>query len=285
MRGILATLMLLFMTTAVFAQNHYTLYGYKIGQQISVVRESLGKPVETQKFDDGFESIVYRRGNTFIIFEISPDARELVYAIQISGDSNPVACGLAGVDLGDPEKKITNTFGKADDSRDSIDEVTRKTIPDTVYLSYDASANFSFETVKGRVSSIKLSAKKNPAAVTEPPVDRFISLCGSKDYYGIIEMLAPDFYISKGKTYHQTKGSFLDMLIKNPVYKSVFFDKSSGIASVTAKDKIGGSLRLFGDSKYKTGRVIQIEKGKSRFEIVFVQGFEGWIIWEINFLE
>ena len=285
MRGFITALILLIATTTVFAENHYTLYGYRIGQRISVVQESLGKPVETQKFDDGFESTVYRVNDTFVIFETSPDEKELVYAIQISGDANPAFCGLAGVNLGDPEEKILKTFGKPDDIRDAVDEITNKTIPDTIYLSYDESANFSFETVKGKVSSIKLSAKKNPVAGAEPPVDRFISLCGAKDYYGIIETLAPDFYISKEKEYHQIKGSALDMLMKDPLYKSVFFDKNTGIAAVTKKDRIGGSLRLFSDSKYKTGQVIQIKKGKNKFEIVFVQGFEGWIVWEINFLE
>ena len=285
MRGFLTTMILLCAVTSGFAENHYTLYGYKIGQNMSVVRDSLGKPFKTEKFDDGFESTIYRVNDTFVIFETTPAAPELVYAIQISGDSNKKDLGLAGINLGDPETKILKTLGKPDDMRDAIDEITKKTVPDTKYISYDDSANFSFETVKGKVSSIKLSAKNNPVVGNEPPVDRFISLCASKDYYGIIEMLAPDFYISKGKTYHQTKGSFLDMLMKNPVYKSVFFDTKTGIASITDKDRIGGSLRLFSDSKYKTGRVIQIKKGKSKFEIVFVQGFEGWIVWEINYLE
>ena len=285
MRGFFAIMILLCAITSGFAENHYTLYGYKIGQEMSVVRDSLGEPFKTEKFDDGFESTIYRVNDIFVIFETSPATRELVYAIQISGNSNLKDLGLAGINLGDPEEKILKTLGKPDDRRDAVDEVTNKTIPDTIYLSYDDSANFSFETVKGKVSSIKLSAKKNPVTDAAPPVDRFISMCASKDYYAIIEMLAPDVYISKDGTYHQVKGSFFNTLTNDPLYKSVFFDKNTGIASITKKDRIGGSLRLFSDSKYKTGQVIQIKKGKARFEIVFVEGFEGWIVWEINVLE
>jgi hypothetical protein len=283
MRLFLSFIISLFVFTNLSAEDRYVLYGFKIGQKIESAKTKFGEPFKTEKFDDGFTSLVYKLNNSYIVFEINPSAPDLIWGIQSSGTSNPENCGLMGVNLGDPVSKIEKVFGKPDEKKPAIDEITKEEIPGTDFYSYNTSSNFSLETEKGKVSSIKINAEKPKESKDAAPFESLIDMCKKKDYYGLAEMLAPDMYISKDRSFNQINCSMLDSLTKDELFKTLFFDKTKGIASINKNTKQTRAMRIFqsGD-KYPLGDVIKIDTPSLKYEIVFVKGFEGWVIWEIN---
>jgi hypothetical protein len=285
MKRVTLVILFLFPSFSIFAEDLFVLDGYKIGQLISVVTKNLKEAVEIHKFNDGFISYAFKRKDHYLIFETDPSNKDAIWSIQIQGKSNPEFCGLNGINLGDDESKIVKAFGNPDKKTKAVDSVSKKEVPDTVFYAYDSAGNYSFEVSKNKVTSIKIlftSPKKEPGA---PSLVRFSKMCKEKDFYGLAGTFSEDAYISRNGKYHQITSSIVETITNDREYQEILFDGKFGIANLEKNDIKEGALRVFSNGeKFPTGYVFKVEKNSVIYEIVFVQSFEGWVIWEINYL-
>ena len=282
----LAICFLVVTTFPVFAEDLFVLDGYKIGQLLSVAEKKLGDPYKVNKFEDGFISYAYKRKDHYLIFETDPSNADAIWSIQIEGASNADYCGLRGINLGDDETKLVKAFGNPDKKTKATDSVTKEEIPDTLFYTYDSKGNYSFEITKKKVSSIKVLFNSPNQNNAMPSLLNFSKLCKAKDFYGIAESFSEDAYISKDEKYYPIDSSLIETITNDKAYQEILFINPFSIANLEKKDIKDGALRVFSNGeKFPSARVFTVEKNSVKYEVVFVESYEGWVIWEINYLE
>src|SRR5947207_3301555 len=87
------------------AADYFTLYGYKIGQELKFAKQRLGEPDKAFPFPDGWKAYAYRKDGHNVILETDNTRPDLIASIQIEGERNPPNMGLDGIDLGSDAKK------------------------------------------------------------------------------------------------------------------------------------------------------------------------------------
>ncbi|HQR40437.1 MAG TPA: hypothetical protein PLF26_18790 [Blastocatellia bacterium] len=128
------------------------LYGIKPGTELRGIRAAYGKPTKTERFDDGWQILIYFFEDHYFAVETAPDDPEYIVRVQLTGDANPPGKGMNDINLGDSVDKVVRVFGEPLERSQATDETTHKIVPNTWYLEY---SNGSFEEVDGKVTSIK----------------------------------------------------------------------------------------------------------------------------------
>ena len=216
-RCTIAVLLLALCAGMAAARNLYVLCGFRIGQHISIVTRELGTPYKVVPFADGFKSHVFVGKKHYVVFQTNPLRPDRIWSIQVTGLSNQAHCGLAGVNLGDGKDRILAAFGRPDDVRHAVDEITKKTLGTIVYYSYTQSRNCSFEVKDNRVSSIKVQDAApafGPDAVVT--VKNLIEAANSRNYYWLCSVMSAEFRIIVGDKEYRLETSPLAALQKTP---------------------------------------------------------------------
>lgn len=259
-------------TSSVFAENIYTLSGFKIGQNMTSVKNELGNPFKVHKFDDGYVAYIYQLQNYNVIFETNPSRPDLIYAIQIEGKSNPDKMGLGNLNLGDKESKIMELFGKPDLIENAKDEITGEIIPNIKYYDYYNKLNFSIEANSAKVSSIKIIMKPEINLKEKPDYDAFLIDLSKRNIEKYISAFF-ELHIDN-KSYALSKSMF-SVLNNEKVFNEAFYGKTYGIVNIKNSDKYDSALRV-GD--HGMGYVFKITKNGFKYELYFVKSYDGWVL-------
>lgn len=267
-----------------YAEKIFVLYGFKIGQKSSIPVKQFGKPVQTQKFEDGFSYNVFKMKDHIVVFESDNTRPDLIWSIQIQGESNPQFLGLNEINLGDKISDVIKVFGKPDKIQEAIDEQTKKPIKNIEYYSYNESSNFSIEATDKIVTSIKITFN-GPNYTKDSTVDinKFLSTVRSNDLNKISRYIDPDFQLHYKKN-HSITTSIIDALSNSKEIKDIFFNTEYGIISIIDKDIFESAMRVQTNPK-SVGYVFKIKKNKMEYELYFQKSYEGWVLKYINQLK
>lgn len=258
------------------ARHYFVLGGFKLGQKISDVKVGFPKMKLMHTYPDGVKVFGFMNGKVQVLLETEPKNPDFVWSIQISGDTNEKHYGLAETDLGLPVKELLARFGTPLDQKDGVNEILKK--PYTAYQYFGSDSNFSFEVIDGRLMSIKILPTA-PPKVNLPNWKEFLTALRTNNYYRIAELTDTDCVLLDGEKKVPINGSLVDMLAKNATYQKVLFDRTVGLASLSEKDLKGGVMRVFDDGR--TG-MVTFAYGKVNKEVVFIRGFTGFGLWELN---
>ena len=125
MKNIAITFLLLFTLLEANGQTTITdLNGFKIGQYRETATNEFGKPIQQDKFEDGFEYevfIVNPDSSLYMVFEYAAGHTDLIWSIQISGINNTKDIGFKGLKLGIDKKEVERILGKPN-KKDNIGE-------------------------------------------------------------------------------------------------------------------------------------------------------------------
>jgi hypothetical protein len=264
-----------------YAEDIFVLYGFKIGQKSSIPVRQFGNPIQTYKFEDGFSYNVFKMKDHVVVFESDNTRPDLIWSIQIQGESNPQYLGLNGINLGDKVSEVIKVFGKPDKIEEATDEKTKKPIKNIDYYSYDESSNFSIEVTDKIVTSIKISFK-GPNKTKDPIIDfnKFLSTVRSNDLNKISNYIDPDFELRNKETF-LIDTSVIEALNRSKEINSIFFNSDYGIITITDKDIAEASMRVQTNPD-SAGYVFKIKKNKMRYELYFEKSYEGWVLKYIN---
>jgi hypothetical protein len=176
------------------AEAFYTgLYGFKLEQYRAAVKTELGKPFKSGKFDDGFEYEAFALKpdkSLYMIFEYSADEKDVVWSIQVSGNTNSGDIGFRGLRLGMSKAEIIALLGKPS-TTESVGEYGDKWV-------YEGT-NFSLEVNKlEKLSSVKIIDTshelfpKGPDVKKIPSFDRIRTVLNSGNNAEILNLLSGD---------------------------------------------------------------------------------------------
>ncbi|TAL34001.1 MAG: hypothetical protein EPN93_12470 [Spirochaetes bacterium] len=266
------------LTLPLHADMVFMLYGFKIGQNISNPTNQLGAPIKTHKFDDGYVSHVYKMSDHVLIVTADNTRPELIWAIQLEGKSNPRGLGLGGIDLGDPVRTVIERYGQPDKKTPAVDEATGKPVENVVYYAYHRNGNFSLEARDDRVTSIKI-AYNGPDAKRTDKIDfrKFLETVRAKDLNAIGRYIYADFALNTPTESHRIRTSIIHALANDPAIREIFFDPDHGVASLRDGDVVSSALRIQMNPG-NTGYVYKVTKNGRRYELFFVDGYEGWVL-------
>lgn len=280
-RCTIAVLVLVLGAGMAAARNLHVLCGFRIGQHISVVTRELGTPYKVVPFADGFKSHVFVGKKHYVVFQTNPLRPDRIWSIQLTGLSNRAHCGLAGVNLGDDKDRILAAFGRPDDVRHAVDEITKKQLDNIVYYSYTQSRNFSFEVKDNRVSSIKV--QDAPPAYGPDAVVTVLNLTEAADkrnYYWLCSVMSAAFRIIVGNKEYRLETSPLAALQENPEYARLFFDKLQGLPALRGAARPSASINLTSPDTFDAFFRYTVH-GK-RFELCFAKNHEGYVLKHIK---
>lgn len=269
---------LLIFSFATYADNFYTLYGIKIGQKISTVKQSFGKPDKVIRFEDGWKAYAYFRKGHNVIFEANQSRPDLVISIQVEGNKNPKGMGVDYINLGSNAKKIIKKLGKPSKRQASKDLFTKKVVPNTFINFYGN--NLSFEEKNNKITSIKINFDAVRNYSTAPDFDAFLKNIKSKSYYKVAESLSTSMTL-KGKK--AIKMPIISQVTGKSALNTFLFGKD-GLISITSKDIADVNLRIISADREKhtlgsTGSVFKFKNKKIK-ELYFVKSFEGWVLYD-----
>lgn len=258
----------------------YVLYGLKLGQKMSIASEMFGKPFKAEKFDDGFRYEAFKLKDHILIIEANNTRPDLIWGIQIQGKFNPENLGINGLNLSDSESKILEIFGKPDQIRDSIDEITGKKMPGIQYYSYDKISNFSIETTDKIVTSIKITFSGFNPSDENFEIVNYISILKSKNLYKISSLIASDLVLKREKEF-TIKNSILETINSKNEISDFLFNNENGLISITEQD-IVEKVAIRNKENNVIAYYFQLSIKKENVHVFFLRSFEGWILKEIN---
>ena len=99
--GFTVLVLALAFTRPALAEGYFTLYGYKIGQSITMAQQQLGKPLQVHRFDDGWKIYSFKRPGHYVHFETMPSNPDAIAskstipkasARALAGSTNRSAC-------------------------------------------------------------------------------------------------------------------------------------------------------------------------------------------------
>ena len=195
MKYITITFLLLFNLLEVSGQTTITdLNGFRIGQYRETPTNEFGKPIQKDKYKDGFEYevfIIKPDTSLYMVFEYAADHTDIIWSIQISGNNKTTDIGFMGLKLGLDKKEVERVLGKPNKKED-IGEYGEK-------WSFDKT-NFTVEISKsGKLSSVKITdnySGNTPDVSKLPKFDYIVKLLSSKSNADIASIFRPriEFY-------------------------------------------------------------------------------------------
>jgi hypothetical protein len=270
----LAALCLAVLAAPAAADSH-VLYGFKLGQEVRLVKAALGEPAKVIPFDDGWKAYVYPRKDHVVVFEADQTRPDVVISIQLEGKQNPSGMGLDGVDLGTDAKAAAARLGRETAREPATDEVTRQPIPGTFIHRFGDP--LSFEEKDGKVTSIKVIFTAPSEAPAAPDLAAFLRDVKERKLFRVAEAVSSDLTVGGERA---VKGPILGQLSGKTALSAFLFGKD-GVASLSAP-QAEADLRVIGGEDGKPGRSGPVFKfkGKKVHELFFVRSFEGWVLYE-----
>ncbi|TGM72404.1 hypothetical protein EHR01_14170 [Leptospira mtsangambouensis] len=279
-KKILLFLILILNQNLFATDKFYVLYGIKLGQKMAIASEMLGKPFKSEKFPDGFRYEAFKINDHIVIVEANNTRPDLIWGIQIQGNSNPANLGINGLNLSDNDSKIIELFGKPDEIRDSIDELTGKKMPGIQFYSYDKTSNFSIETTNHKVSSIKITFSGYNLSDENYEIKEFIDILKSKDLYKISSNISSDFILKSEKEFNIQKSIVETLNSKNEISDLLLYSQN-GLTSITEKS-ILEKIPIKNKENTVIAYYFRVMIENKNVHIFFLRSFEGWILKEIN---
>jgi hypothetical protein len=260
------------------AGNYYTLYGYKIGQELRLAKQRLGEPGKVFSFPDGWKAYAYLRDGHNVIFETDNTRPDLIMSIQLEGERNPSNMGLDGIDLGSDAKRAMQKLGPPTQRKQAEDLDSKKPIPNTFINHYGKS--FSFEEKNNKVTSIKVIFGGAVETKALPDIDVFLGNIKAKNFYRLAESISSDLTV-RGKK--MIGGPIVNQISERTELHAFLFGKG-GLGELASKDVADANLRVIAADRAKgtpgsTGVVYKV-KDKQVHELYFVQSFEGWVLYD-----
>ncbi|MFV0529828.1 MAG: hypothetical protein ACK5MD_00110 [Flavobacteriales bacterium] len=282
MKNITTIFLLLLTLLKVSGQTTVTeLNGFRIGQYRETATNEFGKPVQQDKYEDGFEYeafIINQDTSLYMVFEYAVGHTDVIWSIQISGNNTTTDIGFKGLKLGLDKKEVQSVLGKPD-KKDDMGEYGEK-------WSYDKT-NYSVEISKsGKLSSVKITdnySSNTPDVSKLPKFDNVVKLLTSKNNADIASILAPGIEI-----YYKDQTIFFAKSLKTEIetdYSKIFQtirEISNGLSKINTSDENSyeENMRLALGQNPK--HVVKIKKGHAIKEIVFDYINGQYLIWEIN---
>ncbi|MBI1769024.1 MAG: hypothetical protein HY015_05990 [Bacteroidetes bacterium] len=255
------------------------LYGFKLGQVRVAATNELGKPIQSGKFDDGYEYEMFLLKpdtSLYMIFEYTAEHKDIIWSLQVTGTNSTTDIGFRGLTLGIDEFEMEKKFGKPDSIIDAEQYGKR--------WEY-RKANYSFEiNPKGIFSSVKISDLSNkffPTAEADkiPSFESVQNILSSGDNLQILNLLAPDVEIYHKEETHFLKKSFKTESLTDFSHIISLIKELSKDLSTVKKEDYEENVRLVYGTDIK--HVIKI-KGHTIKEIVMKCYLGRYVIWEIK---
>jgi len=257
------------------------LNGFRIGQYRETATNEFGKPIQKDKYEDGFEYevfIIKPDTSLYMVFEYSAAHIDVIWSIQISGNNTTADIGFKGLKLGLDKKEVERVLGNPDKKED-IGEYGEK-------WSYDKT-NYTAEISKsGKLSSIKITdnySSNTPDVSKLPKFDNIVKLLSSKNNADIVSILAPGIEI-----YYIDQTMFFGKSLKSEVetdYSKIFQtirEISKGLNKINTSDENAYEENMRMALGQNIKHVIKIKTGHTIKEIVFEYINGQYLIWEIN---
>jgi hypothetical protein len=282
MKYITITFLLLLNLLEVSGQTTITdLNGFRIGQYRETPTNEFGKPIQKDKYKDGFEYevfIIKPDTSLYMVFEYAADHTDIIWSIQISGNNKTTDIGFMGLKLGLDKKEVERVLGKPNKKED-IGEYGEK-------WSFDKT-NFTVEISKsGKLSSVKITdnySSNTPDISKFPKFDNIITLLSSKNNADIASILA-----SGTEIYLKDQTLFFGKSLKTEIetdYSKIFQtirEISVGLDKIKTTDESSYEENMRVALGQNTKHVIKIKTGHPIKEIVFDYVNGKYLIWEIN---
>lgn len=257
------------------------LNGFRIGQYRETATNEFGKPVQHDKYEDGFEYeafVINADTSLYMVFEYAAGHTDIIWSIQISGSNTTTNIGFKGLKLGLDKKEVERVLGKPD-KKDDMGEYGEK-------WSYDKT-NYSVEISKsGKLSSVKITdnySSNTPDVNKLPKFANVIKLLTSKNNADIASLLAPGIEI-----YYKDQILFFGKSLKTEIRtdNSKIFQTireiSKGLDKINTSDENSYEENMRMTLGQNIKHVVKIKTGHIVKEIVFEYINGQYLIWEIN---
>jgi hypothetical protein len=282
MKNITTTFLLLFTLIEVSGQTTVTdLNGFRIGQYRETPTNEFGKPIQQDKYEDGFEYevfIIKPDTSLYMVFEYAAGHTDVIWSIQISGNNKTTDIGFKGLKLGLDKKEVERVLGKPD-KKDDMGEYGEK-------WSFDKT-NYTVEISKsGKLSSVKITdnySGNTPDVSKLPRFDNIVKLLSSKSNADIASILSPGIEI-----YFKDQTMFFGKSLKTEIetdYSKIFQtirEISKGLDKIKTTDENSYEENMRVALGQNPKHVIKIKTGHVIKEIVFEYNNGQYLIWEIN---
>jgi len=273
-------LLILFFAFESQGQNYVDgLYGFKLGQIRQAATNELGNPIQSGKFDDGYEyEIFLLKPDTslYMTFEYTAEHKDIIWSLQVTGSNFKTDIGFKDLYLGVDEVGMERIFGKPDSIIDAGQYGKRWEYKKTNY-SFEINPQGNFSSVKIRDLSDQFFPNVDVTKI--PPFESIQKIINSGDNHQILNLLAPDTEV-----YYQSKTHFFKKSFKTEETSdfsqiiSIIKEISKDLSHLK-KEEYEENVRLTYGADPK--HVIKI-KGHTIKEIVMKYHLGRYVIWEIR---
>lgn len=274
-------ILLLFISNKALSQVDFqeNLNGFKLGQLRICTTDEFGKPIEKDKFSDGFEyELFLLRPDTslYMIFEYPNYNLKIIWSIQIFGSNyDPQFLNLK---LGDSEKEVIKKIGKPDSIID-VEEYGER-------WEYK-NRNYSFEIdPSGKLASIKIMDKSDIffpkiEPEKEPSLSTIISTICSNNRKALLDFIAPDLELYKNDSTYSMKYSFINEINndRSGIFSNIF-ESAKDLSRVQAKDTLDYRFNIRVVEGMSPLWVIKFSDKHKIEELVFKYQFGRYLLWE-----
>jgi hypothetical protein len=257
------------------------LNGFRIGQYRKTATNEFGKPLQQDKYEDGFEYevfIINADSSLYMVFEYAAGNTDIIWSIQISGNNTSTDIGFKGLKLGLDKKDVERVLGK-NYKKEDIGEYGEK-------WSYDQT-NYSVEISKsGKLSSVKIIgdyASNTPDISVLPKFDDVVKILSLKNNADIASILAPGIEI-----YYKGQTMFFGKSFENEIetdFSKIFQtirEISIGLNKINTSDENAYEENMRVTEGQNPKHVVKLKKGHLIKEIVFEYINGQYLIGEIK---
>lgn len=256
------------------------LNGFRIGQFRETVSNEFGKPIQQDKYKDGFEYEVFNikpDTSVYMVFEYSAERTDVIWSIQISGKDKTADIGFKGLRLGIDKKEVESVLGKPDQKQDLGKHGEKWSFENT---------NYSIEISReGELSSVKITDNYSgevPDVSKLPKFEDVVKILRSKKNSEIAGVLAPGIEI-----YYKDQTLFFNKSWKNEIetdYSKIYdtireLSKELDKINTSDEDSYEENMRMTEEPAVR--HVVKIKTGHVIKEIVFEYINGQYLIWEI----
>jgi hypothetical protein len=284
-RTLLPTLLIVCASSPIFASqlppSQTELNGYILRQR-KVVLQKLGKPIEEEKYPDGWLALAYtvdEKTHSYMAFKFSKEEPDQIRSIQIAGDKGTPMRAFLGLRLGDSKERVTQVLGAPNESKHESDV--------NVDLLSFKDRNYSVEiNAAGEVSSIQIMGYDGfPDKITKPipSLDEFAAAVVKRDKEALLQWVHPDLEIYKGKdVVNFSENAWNEINNPNSPVTAALIGETQSLRSVFISEKLKGDPEIRIYTKVAPGSVLKFPTSKILREVVF-EFFAGeWRVYEIQ---
>lgn len=257
------------------------LYGFRLGQFREAAAGELGKPLQKEKFPDGYEYEVFLvkpDTSVYMFFEFAAGQTDIIWSIQISGVDNSIDIGFKNLRLGDGKSVVEKICGPPQKIQDAGKYGVR--------WEYDKS-NYSFEiNPNGKLSSIKIKntyVNDAPDASKLPAFDQVVTELTAQTNAELAAVLSPGIEINyDNKTFLFGRSLRSEIIADHSRVFEVMRNISQGLKKINTNDPDTYEENVRAVYGVGIRHVIKVKKGHIIKEIVMQYENGKYVIWEIK---